>query len=105
MTYHPPTPPKIRRGYLRWLLLLLNAGILAGVCFAYPALSQSAPQLFTGNTAWLVLTLWGIALMVHLGFVLLLEVSEGFFIARKQRTYQHRLAEYNRQRIKNRLNS
>ncbi|PJF29401.1 MAG: hypothetical protein CUN52_08555 [Phototrophicales bacterium] len=104
MTYHPPTPPKIRRGYLRWLLLLFNAGILAGICFAYPALSQSAPHL-SGNTARLVLMLWGIALMVHLGFVLFLEVSEGLFIARKQRIYQHRLAEYNRQRIKNRLNS
>lgn len=105
MTYQPPAPPKIRRGYFRWLFLLLNGGILAGIIFLYPTLSQSAPELFTGNTAWLGLTLWGMILMIHVGLVLLLEVREGVVITRKQRAYEHTLAEYNRQKIKDRLNS
>ncbi|MCL4256066.1 MAG: hypothetical protein KJ043_20080 [Anaerolineae bacterium] len=105
MTYQPPAPPKIRRGYFRWVLLLLNGGVLAGIVFLYPTLSQSAPQLFTGNTAWFGLTLWGMILMIHVGLVLLLELREGVVISRKQRAYEQILAEYNRQKIKQRLNS
>lgn len=105
MMYQPPTPPKIRRGYMRWVLLLLNGGVLAGICFTYPILSRSAPDVFTGNTAWLGLTLWGGILTFHVGLVVLLEMREGLIIRRKQRTYQQTVAEYNRQKIKQRLHS
>ncbi|GEM_PF-1683887 len=103
MTNPDLTPPTIRCGVFRWIGLFLNGSILAGISFAYPTLSTASPSLFTGNTAWLILTLWGIVLVVHVGIVVLLEIREGFIIGRKQRAYDRAIGDYNRQKIKQRL--
>lgn len=100
-----PPPPHTQRGIWRWILLLANGGILGIVALAYPQLSASAPAVFTGNTTWLILTLWGGLVILHLGVVLLLELREGYLIRRKLRTYERELGAYNRQKIKQRLES
>ena len=103
MTNPDLTPPNIRRGVFRWIGLFLNGSILAGIAFAYPQLSTSSPALFTGNTAWLILTAWGIFLIIHVVVVCFLELRENNIIGRKQRAYERALGDYNRQKIKQRL--
>lgn len=97
----PPSTPNIRRTSVRWLLLLVHGGIFASIIFAYPTLFTTAPD----STLWLILSAWGIVVVIHLLLVCLLEIREGIRIYTQKSAYRNAQSAYQRQKIKERLES
>ena len=92
-----PAPPRPNRSLLRWLLLFTHAALFALLIYSYPALADKNIGLFTGNTARILIPIWGGILALHLVMVMLRDTVEGIRFAYTERK---RLAEY--RRLKNR---
>lgn len=82
-----PMPTVQRRSVIRWILLALHAVPFAVLVFAYPQLLERYPDILGANLARLLISGWGVFLVIHLLLVCLLEFRENVVFARKQRRW------------------
>ena len=88
-----PGPAQPSRGIVRWLLLFLHAALFGLMVYFYPDFEEMGVPLLTGNTARLVIPVWGGVVVFHLIATGLWDMIDGKIVARRER---QRREEYRR---------
>lgn len=92
-----PMPDTHRRGIVRWILLALNVFPFAGLVFAYPTLLEVHPAVLMDNRVRLAIQVWAVLILLHLLFVVLLEIRENIVMTRRTRRRQREFEQSIRQ--------
>lgn len=78
-------PGKRKRTVLHWVFFAAHVLPFAALIFAYASLSDSNPELFASNLAWLVIPIWGLIVLAHLAIVALIDLRESLAFMRYDR--------------------
>jgi len=96
-------PPEVKRGMLRWILLLIHAVPFALVIFVYPELQLRIPDVLYNNITWPLLSGWALLLIAHMVVVILLDLRESVVYSRRERRrrreYEAMRQQYQRQQM------